>query len=67
MKVISKILGHSTVDMTEDVYIDDQRDIIDTSSIMTKYVDSLYDKIHMSDKSEELDMSKISDAILKIR
>lgn len=53
--------------MTEDVYIDDQRDIIDTSSIMTKYVDSLYDKIHMSDKSEELDMSKKSDAFLKIR
>lgn len=67
LKVISKLLGHSTVDMTEDVYIDDQRDIIDTSSIMTKYVDSLYDKIHMSDKSEELDMSKISDAFLKIR
>lgn len=67
LKVISKLLGHSTVDMTEDVYFDDQRDIIDTSSIMTKYVDSLYDKIHMSDKSEELDMSKISDAFLKIR
>ena len=67
LKVISKLLGHSTVDMTEDVYIDDQRDIIDTSSIMTKYVDSLYDKIYLSDKSEELDMSKISDAFLKIR
>ena len=58
-------------DPVEDIYkINAELEAYNLSLIhifMTKYVDSLYDKIHMSDKSEELDMSKISDAFLKIR
>lgn len=53
------MLGHANTTITEDVYIDDQNDVIDLSSIMNSY-----SKIQESDNkiaSEVVDLSKIVD------
>ena len=43
------MLGHANTTITEDVYIDDQNDVIDLSSIMNSYSKTIFSKIQESD------------------
>ena len=64
LKVISKMLGHATTNMTEEVYIDNQKEVIDLCNIMNNYADDLTFQVRKNDEKiaqQDFDMAKMVD------
>ena len=64
LKVISKMLGHATTNMTEEVYIDTQKEVIDLCNIMNNYAENLTFQVRKNDEKiaqQDFDMAKMVD------
>ena len=64
LKVISKMLGHATTNMTEEVYIDTQKEVIDLCNIMNDYAENLISQVRKKDEKiaqRDFDMAKMVD------
>ena len=64
LKVISKVLGHATTNMTEEVYIDTQKEVIDLCNVMNNYAENLISQVRKNDEKiaqQDFDMAKMVD------
>lgn len=64
IKVISKVLGHATTNLTEEVYIDNQKEMIDLCNVMNNHAETLISKVQKNDEKiaqQNFDMAKIVD------
>ena len=64
LKVISKMLGHATTNMTEEVYIDTQKEVIDLCNIINNYAENLISRVRKKDEKiaqRDFDMAKMVD------
>ena len=58
------MLGHATTNMTEEVYIDTQKEVIDLCSIMNNYAENLTSQVRKNDEKiaqQDFDMAKMVD------
>ncbi len=58
------MLGHATTNMTEEVYIDNQKEVIDLCNIMNNYADDLTFQVRKNDEKiaqQDFDMAKMVD------
>ena len=58
------MLGHATTNMTEEVYIDTQKEVIDLCNIINNYAENLISQVRKKDEKiaqRDFDMSKMVD------